>query len=116
MFDNAIELSPNSPQRWAFLTYGALAHIFKGDVDTAVERTKRASEIPNCTYWTTAYGAVALTYLGRNYRASRAVARLLKEKPDFTIEFARKKLFYVKDPEQIRIYLEGLSLAGVPAS
>jgi TolB-like protein/tetratricopeptide (TPR) repeat protein len=116
IFENAIELSPNDPQRWAFLTYGALAHIFKGDYKTAVKWADKASEIPNCQYWTTAHKAVALAYLGEKDDAQRSVARLLKERPDFTIEFANKKLFFLKDPEQLRIYKEGLSLAGVPES
>jgi TolB-like protein/Tfp pilus assembly protein PilF len=115
-FENAIELSPNDPQRWAFLTYGALAHIFKGDFETAVKWCETASEIPNCQYWTTAHKAVALAYLGATDRAKRTVARLLKERPDFSIEFAKKKLFFLKDPEQIRTYMEGLALAGVPES
>lgn len=113
-FENAIELSPNDPQRWAFLTYGALAHIFKGDFETAVKWSERAGEIPNCQYWTTAHKAVALAYMDEGGRAKRTVSQLLKERPDFSIDFARKKLFYLKDPDQVRIYLEGLSLAGVP--
>jgi len=113
-FETAIELSPNDPQRWAFLTYGALTHIFKGDFDNAVKWADRASEIPNCQYWTTAHKAVALAHLGEPDRARRSVALLLEEKPDFSQEFARKKLFYLKDPQQLRIYLEGLALAGVP--
>jgi hypothetical protein len=28
--------------------------------------------------------------------------------------FARKKLFYLKRPEQVRLYLDGLKEAGVP--
>lgn len=113
-FRKAIELSPNDPQRWAFLTYGALAHIFKRDYPTAVEWADRACEIPNCQYWTTAHKAVALAYLGDEDGARRTVERLQREKPGFTREFARRKLFYLKDPEQLRTYLEGLALAGVP--
>jgi tetratricopeptide (TPR) repeat protein len=46
-FEKAIELSPNDPQRWAFLTYGALALIFKRDFEAAVKWAERASVIPN---------------------------------------------------------------------
>jgi len=113
-FEKAIELSPNDPQRWAFLTYGALAHIFRRDFETAVKWADRAGEIPNCQYWTTAHKAVALAYLGDQDRARRSVSKLLEERQDFTIEFAKKKLFYLKDPEQLRIYIDGLALAGVP--
>lgn len=115
-FRRAIELSPNDPQRWAFLTYGALAHIFKGDFRTAVEWSDRAREIPNCQYWAMAHKAVALAHLGDQEGARRSVEVLRQERPEFTVEFARRKLFYLKDPEQLRIYLEGLALAGVPDS
>jgi len=114
-FERAIELSPNDPQRWAFLSYGALAHIFKGDYETAIQWSDRASEIPNCQYWTRAHKAVALAHLGDDEGARRTAALLLRERPDFTIEFARKKLFYLKDPAQLQTYLDGLKRAGVPA-
>lgn len=116
IFENAIELSPNDPQRWAFLTYGALAQIFKRDFANAVKWAERASEIPNCQYWTIAHKAVALAHLGDHENARRSVASLLIEKPGFTQAFARKKLFYLKNPEQLQIYMEGLALAGVPES
>lgn len=114
-FERAIELSPNDPQRWAFLTYGALTHIFKGDYLTAIEWADRAREIPNCQFWTTAHKAVALARLGRMDEAEAEVRRLLREQPLFSITFARKKLFYLKDPGQLEQYLGGLELAGVPA-
>lgn len=113
-FEKAIELSPNDPQRWAFLTYGALALIFKGDYETAVQWLDRASVIPNCQYWTVAHKAVALAQLGRKDEAAKAVRQLLREKPNFTIAFATQKLFYLKDPKQLDCYLKGLSLAGIP--
>lgn len=113
-FEKSIELSPNDPQRWAFFTYGALALLFEGRFDTALEWTERASTIPNCQYWTTSHRAVALAYLGRQEEARVAVAGLLKEKPGFSIEFAREKLFYLKRQDQIDKYMEGLRLAGVP--
>ena len=58
--------------------------------------------------------AVALAYLGREQEMKNAVNRLLKENPKFSIEFARQKLFYLKMPEQIDLYLKGLEMAGVP--
>ncbi|HVR35371.1 MAG TPA: winged helix-turn-helix domain-containing protein [Methylomirabilota bacterium] len=112
-FEKAIELSPNDPQRWAFLTYGALALIFKRDFETALKWADRASVIPNCQYWTTAHRGVALAHLGRSREARKVVRTLLKENPDFSIVFARRKLFYLKRPEQLKLYLDGLVLAGV---
>jgi len=113
-FEHALELSPNDPQRWAFLTYGALAHIFKRDFVTAIEWTDRAVEVPNCQFWTYAHKAVALAYLGETERARQEIARVLKERPQFSRSFARDKLFYIKDKGQLDMYLEGLNRAGVP--
>jgi len=112
-FDRAIELSPNDPQRWAFLTYGALVLIFKRDFEAAVKWAERASMIPNCQYWTTAHRAVALAHLGRIDEAQKAARKLLSEKPGFSTAFARRKLFYLKRSEQLQLYLDGLALAGV---
>jgi adenylate cyclase len=112
-FERAIALSPNDPQLWAFLTYGALALIFKGDFARAVEWAERASGIPNCQYWTAAHKAVALALLGRADEAQRATAHLLQQVPEFTCAFARDKLFYVKELRQIEVYLDGLRQAGV---
>jgi adenylate cyclase len=113
-FQRAIDLSPNDPQRWAFLTYGALTLIFKGDYEGALKWAERASRIPNCQYWTTAHRAVALALLERQDEARKAVEQLREEKPEFSCLFARKKLFYLKRPEQIARYLDGLQRAGVP--
>lgn len=114
-FEKAIELSPNDPQRWAFFTYGALAHIFNGDYEKAIEWADQAIEIPNCQFWTTAHKAVALAYLGDKQGAQKQVQRLLAERPQFSREFARRKLFFLKDEGQLDNYLKGLEMAGIPA-
>ncbi len=114
-FERALDLSPNDPQRWAFLTYGALAHIFNQDFETAIAWTDRASIIPNCQFWTSAHRAVALALLGEVVRAREEVQRLLGEQPRFSQAFARRKLFYIKDRDQLEMYIDGLDRAGVPA-
>ena len=114
-FEKALALSPHDPQRWAFLTYGALALIFKRDFAAAVQWAGKAAESPNCQYWTAAHQAVALAHLGRRDEMRAAVARLLAKEPRFSLAFAREKLFYLKRPEQLKMYLEGLALAGVPS-
>jgi hypothetical protein len=57
---------------------------------------------------------VALAYLGREQEAKNTVKRLLQQNPNFSVAFAREKLFYLKMPEQINLYLKGLEMAGVP--
>lgn len=113
-FQRSIDLSPNDPQRWAFFTYGALALLFKGDYEGALQWTERAASLPNSQYWTTAHRAVALARLGRDEAARAETAKLLRENPEFCRAFARQKLFYLKRREQIEGYLEGLKKAGVP--
>ena len=114
-FEKAIDLSPNDPQRWAFLTYGALALIFDRQFERALDWAQRAAEIPNRQYWTTAHCAVALALLGRIDEANKTAKQLLRERPDFSAAFVRKKLFYVKKAEQLDLYLGGVKLAGLPA-
>ena len=113
-FEKALELSPRDPQRWAFLTYGALAMIFKRDFERALQWATEAAELPNHQYWTTAHQAVALAYLGRQDEARACAAQLLARHPRFTCSFARVKLFYLKQPGQLQMYLAGLEKAGIP--
>lgn len=113
-FEKALELSPRDPQRWAFLTYGALAMIFKRDFERALQWATEAAELPNHQYWTIAHQAVALAYLGRQQEARACAAQLLARHPGFTRSFARGKLFYLKQPGQLQMYLAGLEKAGIP--
>ncbi len=62
-FTRAIDLSPNDPQLWAFISYGALAQIFSQDYKAAIEWADRASSIPNCQYWASSHKLVACAYL-----------------------------------------------------
>ena len=113
-FARSVELGGHDPQRWAFLSYGALALLFSGRYEEALDWADRAASLPNCQYWTIAHRVVALTKLGRRADASAAVRSLLRQCPEFTLEFARRKLFYLKRPEQLELYLGGLAEAGVP--
>jgi TolB-like protein len=113
-FEKAIAMSPNDPQLWAFLTYGALASIFNNDYETALKWCERAQSIPNCQYWTKAHKIVALAYLDRPEEAAKYCKTLLIKMPDFSCAFAREKLFYLKNQTQVDQYIQGLKLAGIP--
>jgi len=113
-FSHAVELGTHDPQRWAFLSYGAVALLFAQRYEEAIEWSERASVIPNRQYWTTAHRAVALGRLGRTDEAARAVDDLLEECPHFTVAYARRKLFFLKRADQLDLYLDGLRKAGVP--
>ena len=50
----------------------------------------------------------ALGHLGQSAELQRAVQDLLRVKPDFCLDLARQRLFYVKNDDQLEIYLAGL--------
>jgi hypothetical protein len=88
--------------------------ILAKDFERAVEWTERASEIPNRQYWTLSHKAVALAYLGRNNEARHALDAAIAEQPELSLTFARKKMYFLKRPEQVEYYLDGLKRAGAP--
>jgi len=113
-FSRSVALGAHDPQRWAFLSYGALALLFAGRYEEALDWADQAASLPNCQYWTTAHRVVALSRLGRREEAAMASRSLLKQCPSFSLEFARAKLFYLKRAEQLELYLGALADAGVP--
>jgi tetratricopeptide (TPR) repeat protein len=115
-FQKAVALSPHDPLRWAFYSYGALAHLFARDFRAAEEWAYKATRVPNCHYWGYAHRVAALGYLERAEKTSTALQELLTLKPDFTCELAKMRLFYVRDPAYIACYVEGLRRAGAPLS
>lgn len=114
-FTRSVELGTHDPQRWAFLSYGAMALLFAGRYDEALAWADQAAALPNCQYWTHAHRVVALTRLGRMDEAADAVQAVQAQRPGFSLAFARDKLFYLKRPEQLDLYLGALAEAGVPA-
>jgi TolB-like protein/DNA-binding winged helix-turn-helix (wHTH) protein/cytochrome c-type biogenesis protein CcmH/NrfG len=113
-FQKAIELSPYDPLRWAFYAYRALAHIFAQEFELASDWAQKATRVPNAHYWAFAHRVSALGYLDRPEELHAATAELLQRKPDFSCSFARKRLFYIKSPDQLELYIEGLRRAGIP--
>jgi TolB-like protein/DNA-binding winged helix-turn-helix (wHTH) protein/Tfp pilus assembly protein PilF len=114
-FEKAINLSQHDPQRWAYYSYGALAQLFALKFSKALDWAQKATHIPNCHYWPFAHRVAALGHLHRTKELRTAVAELLQRRPGFSQCFARKRLFYVKKPAQLDVYIEGLRRAGIPA-
>ena len=114
LFEKAVAMSPNHPQLWAFLSYGAMTLLFDEQYEKALQWAERARNIPNCQYWATAHAVVALAYLGREQELQKMVAKLLRENSDFTLTFAERKLFYLQRDDQLKLYLTGLQKAGIP--
>ncbi|MCV0394328.1 MAG: winged helix-turn-helix domain-containing protein [Rhizobiaceae bacterium] len=113
-FQKAIELSPHDPQRWAYHAYRALAHLFARQFRLAADWARKATHIPNCHYWPYAHRVAALGHLGAEDELPSARAALLERRPGFTCSLARKRLFYIRDAEQLDLYVEGLKKAGLP--
>jgi TolB-like protein/class 3 adenylate cyclase/Tfp pilus assembly protein PilF len=113
-FEVAIRLSPHDPFRWAFYSYRSLAHIFQREFEDAASWARRAVQTPNAQYWARAHLVAALGHLADEEQAENAARELIRLKPEFSVEFAREHLFYVKRPDQIEIYMEGLRKAGIP--
>ena len=111
-FEHVIQLSTNDPQRWAFFTYGALAMIFQGDYERAVQWCDEAMLLPNRQYWTLAHKMVALAHMDRLPEAQVVQRELMGENPAFDLAFVREKLFYLKRADQLEVYLAGLARLG----
>jgi hypothetical protein len=60
-----------------------------------------------------AHLVAALGHFGDAEQAAQAIKELLNVKPGFSLNFAREHLFYLKRPEQLATYLDGLRKAGV---
>ncbi|HLG56813.1 MAG TPA: tetratricopeptide repeat protein [Vicinamibacterales bacterium] len=114
-FEKAISLSPYDPHRWAFYSYGALAHLVAGQFGHALDWAQKATRVPNCHYWPFAHCVSALGHLQEVDAAKAAVAELLQRKPEFSCAFARRRLFFIKNPAHLALYLEGLLKAGITA-
>lgn len=112
-FEIAMQLSPHDPWRWAFYSYRSLAHLFRGDFAEAAAWARKSVQIPNAQYWARAHLVAALGQLGDAQQAEIAVKALMRAKPEFSLAYARERLFYLKDAGQIETYLDGLRKAGV---
>lgn len=112
-FERAIALSPHDPFRWAFYAYRSLAHLFGGDHETAARVARRAVQVPNAHFSAHANLLSALGHLGDTSQVDAARNALQRVRPDFSIEKARARLFYIKRPEHLDTYLEGLRRAGL---
>lgn len=71
--------------------------------------------MPNAHYWAFAHRVAVLGYLDYSEDLRAARSELLQRKPDFTCSFAGKRLFYVRNPEQLEIYIEGCAEPGYPS-
>ena len=112
-FEESIRLSPSDPWRWAFYSYGALAHFRLGNLESAVDWARKAILVPGCQYWAHAHLAAALSRLGRADEARAALDTLLEMKPEFSCSYVRRYLFYIESAEQVEEYIDTLRHIGL---
>ena len=112
-FEEAVRISPSDPYRWAFLSYGATALLFKGAYEEAAKWATEAESVPNSHYWPTAIRVSALAHMDRMAEATSALKHLKERRPGITADFVESRLFYLKDPQQIETYVSGLRKAGL---
>jgi TolB-like protein/class 3 adenylate cyclase/Flp pilus assembly protein TadD len=112
-FEIAVRLSPHDPFRWGFFAYRSLAHLFRGDFEEAASWARKAVQIPNVQYWAKAHLVAALGHLDDKGQTENAVNDLKRTKPEFSLEFAKEHLFYLKRDDQMETYIDGLRKAGL---
>jgi hypothetical protein len=95
------------------MSYRSLAHLFRQEFDEAARWARRATQVPKAHYWANANLVAALSHLGDRRQADNPVKALLRARPGFTRCPAEERLFYVKDPAQLAIVLEGLRRGGI---
>lgn len=69
--------------------YGAVAHLFKRDHETAADWGGQTTRVPNSHYWANAVQVAALGHLGQDAEAKEARKELLRLKPTFTCSFGQ---------------------------
>jgi tetratricopeptide (TPR) repeat protein len=111
-FEIAIRLSPMTPSAGRSILIDRWLISFVRFAD-AVSWARKAVQIPNAQYWARAHLVAALGHLGDQKQAQSALDDLMKAKPEFSLEFARQHLFYLKRSDQIESYIDGLRKAGV---
>ena len=112
-FENAIRISPADPGAFFFYAGAATGHLFCGRPAEAYElATKSARVYPD---WDTTYLTLipALVQLSRTEEATSAVAKFLGLAPTATVSRLRE-LLAIRNPETLRMVLDGMSIAGLP--
>jgi TolB-like protein len=113
-FDRAIRLSPYDPRLSSFHEMRAWALIVLGRYEEAAESARISVRRPNADLWAHSTLCAALGHLGRLDEAAAARGKLLERKPDISLGFVRRSVYYNKVPAHLEVYLDGLRKAGLP--
>ena len=111
--DNALRLSPHDPYLWIFMVARALAHLQLKEYEGALDWSTQAIRHPSAEITAYFSYACSLGHLGDHDEGRKAIAEVLRRKPDFSPEYVANILPY-KDPADLDHLLEGLRKAGLP--
>jgi adenylate cyclase len=110
----ALRLNPRDPAVFTYYGGRALALLFVGRTEEAVEAAWRSTRSGMTgVYLPHTFEAAILAHLGRNREAAAAVARARAINPDLTIAFVRDHL-PIDDPTHRELFLSSLAKAGLP--
>lgn len=116
LLDRATTLSPRDNHISSFHHVRSWAHFSLEEYELAVEFARRAIRQSNVSYQAFATLAASLGVLGERAAANEIAAQLLQRKPGYTAGTARGQLFFCNDPNFVDRYVEGLRIAGLPAT
>jgi TolB-like protein/Flp pilus assembly protein TadD len=112
--ETAIRLSPHDPRLSSFHEMRAWALIVLGRHEEALISARTSVRRPNAQLWAYATLSSVLGHLDLRDEARLAREEVLKRKPNFSLGFVRRFVYYNKVPAQLERYIDGLRKAGLP--
>ena len=113
-FEKAVRLSPYDPRVSSFLEMRAWALVVMRQYEEAAKFARMSVRRPNADLWAYATLSAALGQLDLRDEARIARDELLKRKPEFSLGFVRRYVYYNKVPDHLERYIDGLRKAGLP--
>ncbi|MGH6933524.1 MAG: adenylate/guanylate cyclase domain-containing protein, partial [Dongiaceae bacterium] len=111
--DEAMRLSPHDPAMMSYQASKSIALALLGELDDAIEWSRRAQQHPNAAIFAHVGEICALGLLNRAAAAADAIERAKRTMPDVTIGHLDKVLPITHAPSR-DIFLSGLRQAGLP--
>ena len=114
-FSRAMRLSPLDPLLLPWIQSGtAYAYLFAGQYDQAASWAEKALRGGPRNLAALRAAAASFALAGRLEEARKVVARFLEVVPEARISRAQALFYYLRRPEDLARYIEGLRLAGLP--
>ncbi len=113
-FDRAFAASPQDSYRWIVRGCRSIAMFLLERYNEAIDESRQAQLDPNANYLAFIGEVCALSDLGRNEEARRALQRGMKTDPEFSISLVRHDLALPVQSVRERI-IDGLTRGGIGA-